>query len=78
MSDLSQFDVVEVQECDAPYGSGNEKWCQYKIANGYTSVVGTNRGSVTETRRYAKTFATELNERAKNGQSVWAPKRKAN
>ncbi len=77
MSDSGGFTVVEVNECDAPFGTDDTTWSEYVVANRHTSIVGKNRGSTRQTLRYARQFAEELNARAKTGYSAFSPRRQA-
>ncbi len=74
MSELSKFSVVAVSECDAPPGAEKGRWTHYVVANQHTRIEGIHRGSVVQGRRHATEFADELNARASNGYSTWAPR----
>lgn len=75
MAHLNPYRVVTVEPGKAPNLAQHGQWYRYVIANHNTSVVGRRCGNREQVRRHAEHVAENLNDRARNNRSAWAPRR---
>lgn len=71
------FNVTAVNQTAAPEGTDHGTWYEYVIEGGAKRqrITGCRCGSRDQVRQHAENFAQVLNERAKRGYSVFAPRR---
>jgi hypothetical protein len=79
MMTASNFSVTAVNRTETPEGIGHGTWYEYVIEGGAKRqrITGCRCGSRDQVRQHAENFAPVLNERAKRGYSVFAPRRTA-
>lgn len=70
-----EYVVTEVVKTDPPKGIHSGNWYRYTIGHGSSPISGVRSGSQKSVRRYAETFAENLNLRALLGYSAYAARR---
>ncbi|MDH5391692.1 MAG: hypothetical protein OEY11_00775 [Gammaproteobacteria bacterium] len=71
------YHVISVEKTEAPSGMEEGDWHRYTIGQGTSKIDGIRSGSLKDVTQHAEAFAKELNERAINGGSTYAPRKKA-
>jgi len=74
MKAIDLFRVLKVEPCAAPQSGGGGEWHRYVVANSSSRITGSRRAPLSQARRHAEQFVGEINERMRNGRSVWAPR----
>ena len=76
MANISLYQVVAVEPGKAPRVGEQGEWHSYVIANRHTRVAGRRQGTRDHVRRHAESIADRLNDRARTGHSMWAPRKR--
>lgn len=71
------YHVISIEETEAPAGMDEGVWHRYTIGQGTSKIEGMRSGSLKAVTQHAESFAKELNDRAINGGSTYAPRKKA-
>jgi len=73
MKAADPFRVLKVEPCTAPQsGGGGGEWHRYVVANSTSRITGRRRAPLSQARHHAEQFAGDLNDRMRNGHSVWS------
>jgi len=62
-SAVDNYEVVSVEEADAPRGLAGEDWHRYTICQGENTIQGYRRGDLATVTQSVEAIVTRLNER---------------
>jgi predicted nuclease with TOPRIM domain len=69
----SKYSVITVEKTETPDGLTGDNWYRYVIGEGGSKIEGKKPGSLKGVTEHAHTAAEELNNRAVQGRSTYAP-----
>lgn len=71
----NMFSVESVEPCNVPTGVPIKgEWCRYVVASPRSRVIGRYQGTLRQAKKNAESLVTDLNNRARGGQSPFAPR----
>ena len=76
MAQPEKYRVERVEKTTRPEGIPNGEWFRYVIGQGRSRIEGCKAGTLKEVTRHAESVAEDLNNRAANGYSAYAPRRR--
>lgn len=71
-----RYQVEIVEKTDPPAGMPGDNWHRYVICEGDSRIEGFQPGSLQAVTEHAENFAEDLNNRAANGYSVYAARKR--
>lgn len=76
MAQPEKYQVESVEKTPCPEGMPEGEWYRYIIGQGRSRIEGCKPGTLKEVTRHAESVADDLNHRAVNGYSAYAPRRR--
>lgn len=76
MVETEKYRVESVEKAARPEGVPSGDWFRYIIGQGRSRIEGCKSGTLQEVTRHAESVAEDLNNRAANGYSAYAPRRR--
>lgn len=76
MAQPDKYQVESVEKTVSPEGMPGSDWYRYVIGQGRSRIEGRKPGTLKDVTRHAESVAEDLNNRAVNGYSAYAPRRR--
>lgn len=73
---VSRYQVQLVEKINPPEGMPGGEWHRYVIGYGKSKIEGMKPGTLKQVREHAENVVEDLNNRAINKSSVYAPRKK--
>ena len=67
-----KFNITKIEKMDPPEGMQEGDWYRYVIGKGSSEIQGKRPGTLQSVTEHAKEYASNLNQRATQGYSVYA------